>query len=199
MSTLTSSCSTILDLGSGAENRYIKQLKRAKYAVGLDLYAPYLQKSKKSDEHDDHIRADVRKLCFRDGSYDCVIASELIEHLTKAEGYELLRNIERISKNIVIVTTPNGFTPQDHDENVLQKHRSGWTLNEFERLGYCVFGLRGLRLFTRNESLCRSKVLFAGIKLISLITQPIASLHPESAYQLVCVKYLQKEPFRGGK
>ncbi len=198
-STLTSSCNTILDLGSGTGNRYIKQLNRAKYTVGLDLYAPYLQRSNKSGEHDDYIRADVRNLCFREGSYDCVIASELIEHLTKAEGYELLRNIERISKNIVIVTTPNGFTRQVHNENALQQHRSGWTLKEFERIGYCVFGLRGLRFFTRNESLCRSKVLVAGIKLISMITQPIASLCPGIAFQLLCVKYLREELSPGGQ
>jgi ubiquinone/menaquinone biosynthesis C-methylase UbiE len=192
-SMLTSSCNSVLDLGSGTSNRYIKQLKKAKYTVGLDLYAPYLRKSNKSSEHDDLIRADVRKLCFREGSYDCVIASELIEHLSKAEGYELLRSIERISKDIVIVTTPNGFAPQDHDENALQHHKSGWTLREFERLGYRVYGLRGLRILTRNETVTRSRVLSAGIKLVSMITQPIASLYPETAYQLLCVKYLQEK------
>ena len=50
---------------------------------------------------------------FSDRSFDAVIALELLEHLNKEEGYELIHNMERWARSKVIVSTPNGFCRMD--------------------------------------------------------------------------------------
>jgi hypothetical protein len=86
---------------------------------------------------------DAEKI-FGPKSFDVVQAAEILEHLPKEKGPELLAVCERVARKLVIVTTPNGFLEQDpalHPEegwakNPYQKHLCGWETHELEALGY---------------------------------------------------------------
>lgn len=82
-------------------------------------------------------------------SFDVVIALDLIEHLSKSDGYLLLYEMDRISSSLQIVLTPNGFVWQPPSENnPYNAHISGWTIDEFFPFGYRkILGVIGHKYF----------------------------------------------------
>ena len=92
------------------------------------------------------IKYDVRKLSdiFIENSFDIVYALDIIEHLLKSESEELMRQCKSMAKKAVVIETPNGYVPQNIDiqgfeGHEYQTHRSGWTVDELEGLGFqCV-------------------------------------------------------------
>jgi SAM-dependent methyltransferase len=180
-------CKTILDLGCGP-NSPIAYLSGSTYSVGVELFMPYLLTSKKKILHRDYILGDMRNIGFKSNSFDCVMALDVLEHLTKPEGYELLREMERIAKRKVIIFTVNGLVPQkEYDKNPLQVHKSGWCAKELTGLGYEVSGMNGLSVLRgeMSEPRFRPKIVFA---FVSDITQKITFYFPKYAFQLFCVK-----------
>jgi K+ transporter len=78
-----------------------------------------------------------------------VIASEIIDHLPKEDGYKMMDEIERVSRKLVIITTPIGFMKQEATEgNIHQEHQSGWHSTEFTKRGYSV-EIANTRMMTR--------------------------------------------------
>ncbi len=78
-----------------------------------------------------------------DKSVDSVFALDVIEHLEKDEGLELLRQARRVARRQVMIFTPLGYMPQDYDETdkkdrwgmqggFWQTHRSGWEPEDFD-------------------------------------------------------------------
>lgn len=71
---------------------------------------------------------------------DVVLAAEIVEHHEKTEGLELLRLVEERAIHLAIVTSPIGFLRQGElDGNPWQVHRSGWTPEELEALGWTTY------------------------------------------------------------
>lgn len=137
-----------------------KQVATVSSTVGLDIFLPSLLTAKKV--YDNVLRCDVRFLPFRDVSFDIVIASQIIEHLTKDDGLRLLTNLERVSKEMVIITVPVGYNSKQHleDENPWQIHQSAWNPDEFKTRGYTVYGYAGARflLGEKGEFKVKSKI-----------------------------------------
>lgn len=139
-------CKSILDVGCG-DNSPIKYYEKKYNTLGIDGYKPSITKSKKRKIHNKYIYGDINKLnsLVKKGTYDAAIALDVIEHLTKSDGYKLLKNMERAAKKKVILVTPNGFIPQHNKENDLQEHLSGWTVKDFKKAGYKVEGIYGTK------------------------------------------------------
>jgi hypothetical protein len=65
------------------------------------------------------------------------VAFDLIEHLSREDGYKLLYEVDRISAFASLIFTPNGFVWQPPTEkNSFDAHLSGWTPSEFRRMGW---------------------------------------------------------------
>lgn len=180
---------TVLDVGCGSWSPLARVKKNFK-SVGIDMYKPSIEELKKLKIHDEYKVGNVLKLStyFKPKSFDAVIALDVIEHLEKEEGFELLSQMETIAKKKVIILTPFGFTEQhSYDGNPYQIHKSGWYISDFKKRGYKIFGMRGLR-FIRGE--------YANIKykpwflwgVISSISQFFVYPFPILAYQLLAVK-----------
>lgn len=89
------------------------------------------------------VRGTVPKVLrqFKDKSFDLVVLSHVIEHLKKEEGYILMYELDRITKFVSLISTPNGFswqTPIDKDKkrDQFNAHLSGWTPRELNQCGY---------------------------------------------------------------
>ena len=84
---------------------------------------------------------------FRTEEFDFIVALDLIEHLTKSDGYKLLYHLNRLAE-CSLVQTPNGFLWQPpFATNPFQAHISGWKPNELRALGWRrQFGLGGFKL-----------------------------------------------------
>lgn len=84
---------------------------------------------------------------YGEKSFDLVMACEVLEHLEFDRGPIFLEALEKVAKKMVILTTPHGFqeqSPEEHPEepwqnNIYQKHLSGWCHKDLEKLGYTVY------------------------------------------------------------
>lgn len=107
----------------------------------MDLEARYLNHVRKYRIYDDLVRCDIRMIPLREGCFDLVLATEVIEHLPKTEGVLLINQLKRICRKRIVLTTPNGHYTQGPIEGVAtEQHISAWSTTELRRLG---FGVRG--------------------------------------------------------
>jgi len=160
------------------------------FTVGVDLFIPYMKEARSRRTHDVHIVCDVRSLPFRKKSFDVVLCSQIIEHLTKDEGLSLIGEAEKIGRQQVIITTPGGFVGRwELDGNPFQAHKSGWTSEELSKMGYNAKGY-GLRVVYGEHGLACS--LPAPLRPVSFLSSylatPIVYFFPNLAAQLICVK-----------
>jgi len=112
--------------------------------LGLDLWVPYIKEVRSFHAdyvriYDDLIMADARYMPFRGQVFNLLIASELLEHLPREDGFRLLKEMERISKDRIITSTPSRFFEQEQlDNNPYQRHVSRWKEEDFVKSGYEV-------------------------------------------------------------
>ena len=187
---------TILDAGCG-RNSSLKDIKRGSYKMGLDSYKPYIDESKSKSIHNDYTIGDVRALPFGENSFDCVASIDVLEHLNKDDGLRMIKEVERVAKNKIILTTPNGFLPTyaGPKDNPEESHLSGWTCGELRRLGFKVYGLNGLKIFwtiKRGQAMgiIRIPVLSS---LIIDISEFIAYYFPSLSFSLFFIKNLNNK------
>jgi predicted SAM-dependent methyltransferase len=46
---------------------------------------------------------------FEENSFDCIVATDLLEHLSAPEGLKFLEMAKKIAKKKVIIFTPSGY------------------------------------------------------------------------------------------
>jgi len=143
---LFKNCESVLNIGCGHD--FPLQARSIPFSVGVEIYGPSLKKSRELKIHTHYIYGDARSVNFKPGSVDTVTLIEVLEHLTKEEGIELIKKMETWAVKRVIITTPNGYVEQDeYDNNPYQIHRSGWSVSDFKHLGYTVKGILGIKIF----------------------------------------------------
>ncbi len=179
-------CASVLDLGCGKS--CMIQFCSVPYSVGIKLFEPYLQASKKKGIHNEYIKANITEVEFKENAFDAVMALEVLEHLTKNDGYNLLKKMEKWAKKKVIITTPNGYLYQDgYDDNPLQIHRSGWDIEDFKKLGYKVRGNSGIKILRgyTGRIMFNPQIFW---RIVSYMTQIVTCHYPRSAFSLLCIK-----------
>ncbi len=183
-------CKSILDLGCGNHSMVPSVVPDNVYTVGVEYFKPYYEEAVQEARHKKYINANIMETEFEDKSFDAVVLLDVLEHLTKGEGDELLKRMERWAKKKVIVFTPNGFIPQEgYDSNPFMKHKSGWQAHEFKKMEYQVFGVRGFKFLKKYywHDECGKPQLLTHI---SDITQVLTYHFPSLAFQLFCRKEL---------
>jgi len=157
---------SILDVGCGNGWAAKEFLSKGKKVTSLDISLTNPSKAKQLYQSQNHfgIVADSFHLPFNNESFDCVIASEIIEHVVDPAGFikELFRVVKRGGQ--LIITTPykekliyylcihcNQKTPANahihsFDEKKLQSLYSG---NDLESFKYETFGNKAL-IFLRT-------------------------------------------------
>ena len=83
ISQVPDNCKTILDIGCGGAWVADHFLKKGKQVISMDISSVNPVKALEQHPHPDHaaIVADAFYLPFADGSIDCIVASEVIEHV----------------------------------------------------------------------------------------------------------------------
>ncbi|MDD5638489.1 MAG: methyltransferase domain-containing protein [Candidatus Pacebacteria bacterium] len=96
----------ILIIGCGSQDDMSIISERCE-GVGIDISAEAVKKSKEKYPRFEYFVADATNLPFPDNSFDCVVCSEVIEHIPEDE--KVLSEAKRVLKNkgTFIVTTPN--------------------------------------------------------------------------------------------
>lgn len=183
-------CDSLLDVGCGRESPVGAFSRALTRVVGVDRHAPYLEESRAAGLHHEYCQADVLEIGerFEPGSFDCVVALDLIEHLPKEDGLRLIPMLERIARKKVIIFTPTGFLEQRaYDDNSLQEHLSGWEPAEMRAMGYRVIGVNGWRRLRGERGKIRMPPEWIW-RAVSLASRQLTKSRPEHAFQMLCVK-----------
>lgn len=195
-------CETLLDVGCGSDSAVQVATPRLKFSIGIDGHAPSIEQAGGNGTHHAYCPLDIREIGknFASKSFDVVVCCDVIEHVTKDEGYALLRDMERIARKRVIVTTPHGFVSQDGIDyygNKLQDHVSGWRWWDFEDRGYRVIGFNGWRPLKIEEGLPRFRPHWFWWRICLLTEMLLAGRHQHS-YTLIAIKDIpQRPPMKG--
>jgi SAM-dependent methyltransferase len=189
-------CESVLDLGCGPSSP-LQYCKSIKYSVGVEIFRPYLEESKKRKIHTEYVEKRVEEVDFPEKKFDAVVLIEVLEHLSKEKGYEILKKADKWAKKKVIVSTPNGYMPQrERDGNPLQKHLSGWDKKTMEELSFKCRGLAGWKFLHSEYPNEETEDDFtASIRFkprlfwffIATLSQLITYLFPKYAFEIFCV------------
>jgi SAM-dependent methyltransferase len=181
----------ILDVGCGKGEpmRFIKRHKRF-YTIGVDIFEPYLKQCQHRNTHDDYVLCDIKRLPFKDKSFDTVLCLEVLEHLEREDGQRLLEALEKIARNRVIISTPVGTYKQEaYDDNPHQEHRYVWVPAEMKKFGYKVRGC-GVRNISGMSGIQSPipKVLRPLVNIVWVLAGPLAYFFPKLAGDMICTK-----------
>ncbi len=182
----------ILDLGCGPSSplkRVKAELKPNVYLLGVDDFAPYIEDNKKNPDkiHTEYLKSNIFKVQFPDKSFDAAIFLDVIEHFDKKDFLDFLPKLEKIVKKIIVMT-PNGFIDQhEYDNNTYQIHRSGWTAEELQKLGFTCYGVSGLKFLRGEYGLAKIRPRVIG-NMVSNLSEPLIRNKPAKAFHLLAVK-----------
>jgi 2-polyprenyl-3-methyl-5-hydroxy-6-metoxy-1,4-benzoquinol methylase len=112
----------ILDVGSGDGLLAETLLKDAKTLTALDISLKRIKRCAGRSKNGHFIVADAEELPFKKESFDCVVASELIEHLI--EPVKFLRSTYSALKKggTLIISTPSGLFYENNLDEILKDH-----------------------------------------------------------------------------
>lgn len=190
-------CESVLDLGCGPSSP-LQYCKNIKHSVGVETFEPYLKKTQERGIHTQYLAKKVEDLDFPEKSFDAIILIEVVEHLPKEISLEIIKKAQEWAKKKVIISTPNGFLEQPvYDDNVFQRHLSGWSKEDMEKLGFRCKGLAGLKILRQGvQDNTKGDDFMASIRLkprffwfiMATVSQLLAYHVPSSAFELFCVK-----------
>jgi hypothetical protein len=200
-----SECQSALDIGCG-DRSFISQFRPRIKTVGLDAFEGAIEKSRALNLHDDYILANIietpvdQLLALNGGEkFDVVLLSDLIEHLPKDMGWDILKKCEALTSKYIILQTPYGFMEQGPEfGNIYQRHLSGWFPQDFQGLGYTVAGCYGTKFFHGYTGAFKCR--FPGVMLADFALGVLLRLeqNPHRAFNMAAWKDVRGVPARHG-
>ena len=128
-------CDVVLDLGCGI--RPIDWYEPEQH-ICVDAHLPYLERIAATGEGYRCVHGNALDVLrgIKPGTVGAIYCLDMIEHLTRDEGAELVRLMLLAQPRQIVIFTPNGFMEQESDcwglgGDHWQKHRSGWTVGDF--------------------------------------------------------------------
>lgn len=193
---LVGSPKTVLDLGCG-NGGLMKQIYSRDWKItGIDIYEKSLKEADKLGIYEKLINGDLVKVCKGlvrgRKKFDLVFCSQVIEHVSKEDGNKLLDLAEKLARKRIYFGTPCGFMEQPEvfiNGNPNQHHKSGWSLGEFKKKGYKVFGI-GFYPVWSEKGFARGKniiTLYTSM-MISYLLSPISFIVPSLASGIMALK-----------
>lgn len=196
-------CKSVLDLGCGPSSP-LQYCKNIRQSTAVEIFQPYFEETRRKKIHTEYIESRIEDLELPEKSFDAVILIEVLEHMSQEAGLEMLQKMQRWARKKVIVSTPNGFLPQNtYDNNPFQKHLSGWDVEKMRSLGFHCRGLSGLKYIRHpnpQEQVSAHKYnLTASIRLrpklfwfaMATLSQFFVYYFPKHAFGMFCVKKIK--------
>jgi SAM-dependent methyltransferase len=195
-----STCKLALDIGCGVSSHLTKFRPEVR-TIGMDVDMASIEAARSRDAHDDYIVADIVRLSpqelqavvaekIGDSKFDLVAAYGVVEHLPKKDGWAFIDKCESLSSKYVIFEAPNGFVEQGPEfGNPFQRHLSGWFPQDFEGLGYKVYGTCGTKYL--RGYMGEPRIHLPGILLFDLVVlsrMARAGKLPSRAFNIVAIK-----------
>ncbi len=192
---------TILDIGCG-DGALMEVLCQGKdwKVTGIDIYPQNVKKASKRLMYVKVLQGDLNKiakeLIFKRQKFDLVFCSQVIEHIDRKKGEELLLLVDKLAKKRIFMGTPRGFMHQPEmflDGNPHQVHKSGWDENDFKKRGYRVKGIGFKPLWSEVGLVHTHKALYPIYLIISYILSPLVYIFLFLAAGMLCIKDIKNE------
>ena len=105
--------------------------------VGVEIFEKYITDTQRRVYSDIIIDDALTYLKRSSEKFDVILCMDMIEHLTKERGVELLNEMIGHCNKITFVSAPDGFVAQGSlYGNIHENHLCGWSRGEFEKVGY---------------------------------------------------------------
>jgi len=126
--------------------------------VAIDVFMPLLREAKKVADNKkvSLVHGDIRCPPFKNGVFDFILCTDVIEHLNRIGAESALRGFERVGRGRIVVGTLNinlpnqilrkivyGFMPNLSDNNSPIEHHSFWSVKNLKSEGFKVKGCLG--------------------------------------------------------
>jgi predicted TPR repeat methyltransferase len=187
---------TVLDVGCGRTSLLYtlnedKQLREKILLTGLDIDSNTIEWANSHGFHDNYVLCDIEHYHPFE-KYDFVIATDLIEHLDKAQSLEMIAKLEAITRIGLLIITPNGYIENPvTDENPFMAHKCGYSVKDLKDLGYRVTGAGGPGILRTTHAVPRWNVsiMYALLSLLSRTMRPL----PSASFHLIAKKLLEQK------
>jgi len=182
---------TVLDLGAGNAN-YWKLGKLGELLATKKIHVTCLDISYAKNKNDGITyvtgSAPASLYLYAENSFNLVIAFDLLEHLTKSNGYLTLYEMQRICSHASVVFTPNGFSWQPpSDNNKFNAHISSYSTHDFKSFGFDkIFGMVSLKQLIGPYSLPKNNSSRIRREVIALFGILVFKL-PKLGYSIFAV------------
>ncbi len=120
---------------------YTDNLKNKRVAIdGIEAFSDYISAIQKNIY--DTIYIDEALNAFKNISktYDLILLIDILEHFTREEGEELIRQCLLNGRNLIVSTPKNIGIQKAAFGNIYETHRTQWEKEDFHKFGnyFCV-------------------------------------------------------------
>lgn len=105
---------SVLDIGVGCGTyaNLLRDCRKDTHWTGVEVWAPYITEFNLEQRYDEVVVADIRYLDFnRIRRPDCVIAGDVLEHMSQQDAVGVLNNLVNLAR-FVVVSVPIVHMPQ---------------------------------------------------------------------------------------
>lgn len=126
-----------IGIGYGEIGRDIKSVLYDVELNGVEVFLPYLYHERSFVSiYKRVIIADIKECIGKLWNVDATVAFDIIEHLKKEDGIDVIRYLTSISKYGLLVSVPIIKYPQGIiEDNEAERHLYNWTIPEMEEIG----------------------------------------------------------------
>jgi len=176
----------ILDLGCGEGHVIEKIINKNNRVTGVDISIERIRQSRDrlNSNRVNLLNSDAVDLPFKNGKFDLVIASELIEHLP--DSRELLANIKRVLKmdGVLILSTPCSYLSESSAERIYEwQHVFVYSYNKLLRIveeaGFSIKKAYGIGLKSPKLTI----PVWCGSPLVKFVYCKLKGVKPKSGYR----------------
>lgn len=125
---------TFLDLGCGAGKcgKIVKSVYPQSSGIGLDAVPAYQHTYQLNSVYNEFVSSDLCDYIFSnlDRWWDLVVFGDVLEHLKKSKGIDVLNALSYMTSNIIVVY-PDGYKQGALEGHEEERHLSRWMPNDF--------------------------------------------------------------------
>lgn len=192
---------TVIDLGCG-EGKIMEIISKEGWDItGIDIHNESIKKAKTTGIYKKLIKGNIVTVCKQlvkeKKQYDLVFCSQVIEHITRKDGLQILNLAEKLAKKRIFFGTPSGFMHQPEvfiKGNPHQHHKSGWSDKDFKSRGYKVYGI-GFKPLWSEHGMARTsnKVFEFFLTFVGFLLNPLIFYRTNLAAGILAIKDIKYE------
>ena len=127
----------ILDLGCHIGDTFW-YMKISGDITGIDIFEDYFEVCRERGTYRKLVTMDLKDLPEDYGKYSTAVSFFVLEHIDKEHGLELLRKMDKLGDNVIILVPYGESIQESQDSNEHQKHVSAWYPEDFTEHGFDV-------------------------------------------------------------